>query len=64
MIQFEIMQKSPLSIFHTSVLPESSPGTDLSTLQKNYDALKDKLHPCHEDLINYASLLSNLQIKY
>tara|TARA_R100000458_G_scaffold52781_1_gene54563 strand:- start:730 stop:1116 length:387 start_codon:yes stop_codon:yes gene_type:complete len=37
---------------------------DLSTLQKNYDALKDKLQSCHEDLINYASLLSNLQIKY
>ena len=37
---------------------------DFETLKKNYDALVKKLISCHEDLIAYASLLSNLQIKY
>jgi len=37
---------------------------DFETLKKNYDALVKKLVSCHEDLIAYASLLSNLQIKY
>ena len=37
---------------------------DFETLKKNYDALVQKLVSCHEDLIAYASLLSNLQIKY
>ena len=37
---------------------------DFETLKKNYDALIKKLVSCHEDLIAYASLLSNLQIKY
>ena len=29
-----MMQNYPLSIFHASVRPESSPGADLSTFQK------------------------------
>ena len=37
---------------------------DFETLKRNYDALVKKLISCHEDLIAYASLLSNLQIKY
>ena len=32
---------------------------DFETLKKNYDALVKKLVSCHEDLIAYASLLSN-----
>ena len=31
---FKMMQNYPLSIFHPSVRPESSPGADLSTFQK------------------------------
>ncbi len=37
---------------------------DMLTLDKNLSALIEKLHSCNEDLINYASLISNLQIKY
>ena len=37
---------------------------DFETLKTNYDALVKKLISCHEDLIAYASLVSNLQIKY
>ena len=37
---------------------------DFETLKRNYDALIKKLISCHEDLIAYASLISNLQIKY
>ena len=37
---------------------------DFNTLKTNYDALVKKLVSCHEDLIAYATLLSNLQIKY
>ena len=37
---------------------------DFETLKKDYDALVQKLVSCHEDLLAYASLLSNLQIKY
>ena len=44
---------------HTNVASD-----DLQTLKLNYDALIEKMESCHHDLINYASLLSNLQIKY
>lgn len=37
---------------------------DIKTLEKNYNALLKNLDTCHEDLINYACLISNLQIKY
>ena len=37
---------------------------DLSTLQKNYDALCKNLKLCVEDLYNYASLIRDLQLKY
>ena len=37
---------------------------DLSTLQKNYDALSKNLKLCVEDLYNYASLIRDLQLKY
>ena len=37
---------------------------DLETLKSNYDALVKTLDLCHNDLLNYASLLSSLQIKY
>ena len=37
---------------------------DMLTLDKNLSALIEKLHSCNEDLINYACLISNLQIKY
>ena len=33
-MRFKMMQNYPLSIFHASVRPESSPGADLSTFQK------------------------------
>ena len=33
-MRFKMMQNYPLSIFHASVWPESSPGADLSTFQK------------------------------
>jgi hypothetical protein len=37
---------------------------DLETLKCNYDALVKTLDLCHNDLLNYAYLLSSLQIKY
>ena len=37
---------------------------DLNTLKNNYDALVKQLRSFSDDLINYASLISNLQIKY
>jgi len=37
---------------------------DFNTLKNNYDALIKQLRSFSDDLINYASLLSNLQIKY
>ena len=37
---------------------------DLETLRKNYLALVEKLYSFSNDLLNYASLVSNLQIKY
>ena len=37
---------------------------DLETLTKNYRVLVENLRSFSDDLINYASLLSNLQIKY
>ena len=33
-MRFKMMQNYPLSIFHPSVRPESSPGADLSTFEK------------------------------
>ena len=37
---------------------------DYETLRKNYLALVEKLYSFSNDLLNYASLVSNLQIKY
>tara|TARA_Y100001938_G_C7761211_1_gene268657 strand:+ start:116 stop:463 length:348 start_codon:yes stop_codon:yes gene_type:complete len=44
---------------HTNIASD-----DLETLTKNYRVLVENLRSFSDDLINYASLLSNLQIKY
>ena len=37
---------------------------DIETLKRNFDALQKTLDMCHEDLLNFASLISCLEIKY
>jgi hypothetical protein len=37
---------------------------DIETLKTNFDALQKTLDMCHEDLLNFASLISCLEIKY
>ena len=37
---------------------------DIETLKRNFDALEKTLDMCHEDLLNFASLISCLEIKY
>ena len=61
-VGFTSQLKKSLSLIkkeHTNIASD-----DLQTLKVNYDALIEKMQSCHHDLINYASLLSNLQIKY
>ena len=49
-----MMQNYPLSIFHASVRPESSPGADLSTFQKViFSLILDPLGPNYSYSINY-----------